>query len=389
MDKQLIIFSLIVTISAIAMYKYRNFLKTNKEFRFFFKEIFLPIFIVVFLIPGMIVRITYIPSGSMTPTLMKGDKVVLSKIHFGARTPSTIFQMPFFEKSYYKNIQLPSYRFPGVSSIKLGDPVVFNTPFEVDDNYDMRQWYVKRIVGMPGQRIRIKKGKIYINGERLQLPEHVELQYRYIVTLDGFRYASRELTYLTSSLDIPEAYPTDQDHMYVVHITEKKAAQLKQQKEVKKIEQYFIPLEKKKKEKRYFTYGKNFSVCLGGNVDNLPEITIPEKGMSIAITKENLCIYGHVILHQEGLEDVKIDAEKGTLTINGVQVDTYTFTQNYYAAKGDNRPDTKDFSYWGFLPESHIVGKPVLILFSNKNEYFLVDLFTLQMNWDRFFKVIR
>ena len=361
-------------------------LPINPYLKFFLKEIFLPIFLFLFLIPGMVVRVTYVPSGSMTPTILEGDKIILSKLHYGAKTPETLLQLPFFEKSYLKNPRIPFFRLPALKTLQPGDPIVFGFPGDIlTDNRDMCQWFVKRVVAIYGQTIKIEKGEIYVNGEKLQLHKRAKLQHRYRVELQNFRYESKEIKYLHKYHQIAHVRPTDTPHTYIIHTTEEKAAQLAQEKEVTTIEKKF---EKPSGKKSYFTYEKHFSQCMGGSTDSLPEITVPVKGMTIKINRDNLYTYGHIILHHEGNKNVEIDPEECTLSINGVLQETYTFKLNYFMVKGDNRPDSYDSSAWGFVPETHIVGKPLMILVSNKNNYFLLDLITLQLRWNRFLKVI-
>ena len=117
------------------------------------------------------------------------------------------------------------------------------------------------------------------------------------------------------------------------------------------------------------------------NSDNLGPITVPYKGFTISITKENLAIYEFSIKNHENLKNVKI--ENNSLYINEKIVYSYTFTQDYYFAMGDNRHNSIDSRYWGFIPESHMIGKPKVIIYSkNKNSNVFLDY----IRWNRLFK---
>jgi len=122
---------------------------------------------------------------------------------------------------------------------------------------------------------------------------------------------------------------------------------------------------------------------LSWNEDNYGPLMIPEEGSTIEVNRENLLKYGFFIQNYEGLENVEFDEE--TLTIDGVQVNEYTFSQNYYFMIGDNRHNSIDSRFWGFVPENHVMGKPLFVWMSiDSNQSWLNKI-----RWSRLFKVIR
>ena len=362
----------------------------NQFIKNMLREVFLPAFIFLFLIPGLVGRITYVPSGSMRRTLLEGDVILLSKLHYGAKTPKTPLQLPFAERSYLDWIQLPTYRLPGFSSVKKGHVVVFNYPEEIEEHpRDMCQWFVKRCVAGPGDTIKIDKGDIYINNSLSKLPAKAKPQYRYLVTLKGFSYKSKIERFLEKK-DITEYFSTGKDNNYIVHITEEMAKKLQGLAEVTRIKRIYI-YPREGQGMYCYDYGRGtFVEALQGSIDFMDPIKVPKKGMQITINKRNLVIYWHVIKHHEGNRDVVLNKADGTLTINGKKVTTYTFKDDYYFMMGDNRYDSKDSRSWGFVPHKNIIGKPIIILVSKKNPkwWLLFSIPTLQMRWNRFLCII-
>lgn len=417
-------------------------------------------FTITYVILGLVFRLSFIPTGSMEPNTLKvGDKVVIWKMAYGARTPETVIQIPFLEKKYYKHLKLPYFRLPGYTKPKRFDVFIFNSPYEVmQHNRDMAQPFVKRLKVMPGETFKRVNGKIYIKQkdgtfQPQTLPTHVVMNKKYMVMLPLKRFRSiRKEEEFFSKMEVTDTLRVNES-TYLISATEAQYKALSESKDVQKIRQYHMPmpiegyqttfkqldtkaeiedyiesqgiyaykyikdntyllqaskkqienLEQDKKVKKivkiakkrqYFNYSEDeeenkylkFSECMGGNQDQLPEITVPKKGMVIPITKENLKIYAHVILHHDNAysKDVpNIDEEKGTLTINGVEQREYTFKQNYYWGEGDNAPGSADSRSWGFIPYDLVIGKATLVVVSNKNKYFITDLFAFQIRGNR------
>jgi signal peptidase I len=293
-----------------------------------------------------------IPSSSMEQTLLTGDFIFVSKLHYGARTPKTLLQIPLTHQtigstgipSYLDWIQLPMYRLPGYSRIKRGDKVVFNYPMQLDKPIDLRTYYC---VGLPGDVLRINDAQVYVNDE--PQPQYPGLQYRYYLktttTLQErfFRqYAIREYW------PVPAGY--------LVDTTPDTATQLEKLASIQKVHRMVMP--QGMADLQVYPSSSIFP----WNADYWGPMTVPAQGMIIPINEKNLTQYERVITYHEGHKDVQIDNHQ--LWIDGKQVETYTFQQDYYFMMGDNRHNSGDTRFWSFVPQDHIVGKAIFVLFS-------------------------
>lgn len=316
-----------------------------------------------------------IPSSSMEQTLLTGDFIFVSKLHYGARTPKTLLQIPLTHQtigstgipSYLDWIQLPMYRLPGYSRIKRGDKVVFNYPMELDRPIDLRTYYIKRCVGLPGDVLRIHDAQVYVNNE--PQPQYLGLQYCYYLktttTLqDRFfrQYAIREY------------FPVQAG--YLVHTTPDTATQLEKLASIQEVHCMVMPQGMADPQ----IYPS--STTCPWNRDHFGPITVPAKGVTILINEKNLAQYERVITYHEGHKEVQIDNNQ--LWIDGQQVETYTFRQDYYFMMGDNRHNSEDARCWSFVPQDHVVGKAVFILFSlDPNKQFLGKI-----RWKRMMRLV-
>jgi len=341
------------------------------------------------LIRWLIMEAYTIPTPSMENSLLVGDFLFVSKFHYGTRTPKTILQIPLTHQkiwfteipSYLTWIQLPQYRLPGISHVKNGDVVVFNVPpRELNDGkdypVDLKTNYIKRCIGTPGDVITIKDRQVAINGT--PLPNPSEMQFSYLVnSKDEIR--ERNLNQL--GLD-PDDYsspwrPEGNRVVYQMFLTKDKVE------EMKKLP-YIISVDEDSRthdspDGRIFPHSKYVS----WNGDNYGPLTVPKKGMKIAINDSTLSFYGGTIRDYDHNDNVTLT--DSTLVINGKAMTEYTFNQDYYFMMGDNRHNSLDSRYWGFVPEDHIVGKAFFIWLSiNKYGDFLHKI-----RWGRFFNLIR
>jgi len=320
-----------------------------------------------------------IPTASMEKSLLVGDFLFVSKMHYGTRIPKTPLQMPLTHQkiwgteipSYSDAIQLPYFRLPGFSDVERNDVVVFNYPMEFQYPPDLKTNYIKRAVGIPGDVIDIKMGDLSINGELALQP--AEMQFSYDV-----------ITNRPLNAEFFKEYGIDQDSFgtftngsgYVVFgATDEVISRLEASPVVTSVTKR---IQATGGEEGIFPDGQ----LMGWNRDNFGPLKVPAKGWTIELTNENVVKYGFTIERYEGLDNVEM--KEGQLFIDGVKADNYTFKQDYYFMMGDNRHDSLDSRYWGFVPEDHIVGKAWFLWLSlDKYE----SMFN-KIRWSRFFKGI-
>lgn len=378
-----------------------------------------------------------IPSSSLEKSLLTGDYLFVSKLSYGPRIPQTPLTMPLTQhtlpiigtKSYLEYPHWGYRRVKGVGQVKLNDIVVFNYPsgdtvvtapdYQAADYYslcygygqslttdkpdlskmtrseqrivyknyyslgrqyiknnpqmfgkvisrptDRRENYVKRCVGLPGQTLQIKNRIVYLDGKPNKEPDNVQYGY-YVKTKapipDEVRYD------LGISLeDVSQHNP--EGTLYWIPLTKKAYNGLKALtglvSEIKLDEDPdtdgLYPLDLYKSWTR----------------DNYGPVWIPKKGKTLKLTEDNLPIYERPIAVYEGN---RLEVKDGKIFINGKQTDRYTFKMDYYWMMGDNRHNSADSRYWGFVPEDHIVGKPILIWLS-------IDKDTSKIRWNRIFR---
>ncbi|ELR68680.1 Signal peptidase I [Fulvivirga imtechensis AK7] len=336
-----------------------------------------------------------IPTPSMEKSLLVGDFLFVSKFHYGTRTPATPLQVPLTHQkiwgtnipSYLDWIQLPQYRLPGITEVKRNDVVVFNVPGIEENNFEERdknKWidypvdlktnYIKRCVGLPGDVIEIADKQVIVNGQAIDNPEKMQFSY---VVLSDTRISDRVLENL--NITKPEGVDPRKNGVYqLFYLTNEEAEKLKAQPFVKEVTPY-KSLGKGEWEPRIFP---NDQALFPWNGDWYGPLRIPKEGETIQINKENLITYGKIITRYEHNDDVKITDDK--LFIDGKEVREYTFKQDYFFMMGDNRHNSLDSRYWGFVPEDHIVGKGFFIWLSlDPNESFFSKI-----RWRRFFNLI-
>jgi len=341
------------------------------------------------LIRWLIMEAYTIPTPSMENSMLVGDFLFVSKFHYGTRTPKTPLQIPLTHQkiwftdlpSYVDWIQLPQYRFPGFSSVHRNDVVVFNVPPKelnegIDYPVDLKTNYIKRCIAIPGDVLTITERQVSVNGEAATNPPN--MQFSYLV------YAKDEIN--PRNLERLELDPDDYNFLgrlednqavYQMFLTKEKATELKS-----------IPFITAVADDHRTHDGPDFRIfpkskASKWNGDDFGPLTIPAKGMTIAVNDSTLALYGETIALYDHNDDAVI--KEGKLLIDGQEVSEYTFKQNYYFMMGDNRHNSLDSRYWGFVPEDHIVGKGFFIWLSiNKYGGFLDKI-----RWSRFFNLIR
>lgn len=360
-----------------------------------------------------------IPSSSLEKTLLVGDFLLVSKLHYGPRAPQTTVAVPMIHDaipgtttpSYFKFPQLPKFRLPAFQNIKRNDIVVFNWPVdtlvEINKPYgavrhkpiDKKTNYVKRCVGLPGDNLSIKDGYVYIDGVKNELPDRAKLQFFNLVEtntpLNQEFIDQYKLTEWGQVKSINTARWNDDKVQNLVRAKGYQFEVIKQD-SVKTIllgsaENEFMKIMGMSIESnavyanmtddlasamRTDPYVKEITKQLSSsttenifpntpgytwNRDNFGPIYIPEAGKTVELTIENLPLYKRAITVYEG-NTLKVNGNQ--ISINGDVVDSYTFKQDYYWMMGDNRHNSQDARMWGFVPFDHVVGKPVFVWMS-------------------------
>jgi signal peptidase I len=329
-----------------------------------------------------------IPTPSMENSLLVGEYLFVSKLHYGPRTPRTPLQIPLTHQkiwgteipSYLEWIQLPSWRLPGFSEVKREDVVVFNVPaVSMNDGMerpiDLKTYYVKRCVGIPGDSLRFENRQLFINGQALA--KRPGMKFSYLITAKD-EITKRSLR--TIGLDEDDYYflgrTQNNRTIYKMHLTDAQLTAIKGAPYVIAIDDDHTTHDGPDED--IFPPVMNTS----WNGDNYGSLIVPKAGMTIPINDSTLALYGETIRLYEHHDDIHISNR--SLIIDGKAVHEYTFKQGYYFMVGDNRNNSLDSRYWGFVPADHIVGKPLLILFS-------IDKYATWMNkvrWNRIFKVV-
>jgi len=384
-----------------------------------------------------------IPTSSLEKTMLVGDHLFVSKVSFGPRMPMTPISFPLVQNTFpIINTQSftnwPSWdykRLRGTRQLQRGDIVVFNFPTgdtvatyrtnpdyyitireiglhhitqnpailqgkQFDSEFELRMFineigrqrvhanpdqfgrvvyrpvdrrdnYVKRCVALPGDLFEIRENIIYINGERVDEPPTV--QHNYHVITDGTILNQRFFDNLEISHD--DRREGGVGPHYILPLTKDRAKTLSSNPFISVVEKDEHPADSSGMQvfpySRYFPWSR----------DNFGPVLIPGKGATVNLTPQNLALYERIITAHEGNT---LSLVNNVIYINGQPATTYTFEMDYYFMLGDNRHKSADSRYWGFVPEDHIVGRPILVWLSlNKDKRFPANI-----RWDRFFKSV-
>jgi len=401
------------------------------------------------IVHNYIIQPFIIPTGSLEKTLLIGDFLFVSKFHYGARIPMTTVSLPMMHdtlpifkiKSYLNYPQLPYMRLPGLQNVKRNEIVVFNWPADTVRRFfvkekgvrkpvDKKSNYVKRCLGLPGDSLEIINGLVYVNGKLNALSDRARLQFNHFIyksigvsskalldlNIKGFnrQYRVENITQnsykkiskyilgnitndlkdfrvLTSYEGLPNEIIRDikqsEPYIEIKEIIERKkqvTLTLNQAEKLRNTNAFDSVI---RKVNNKISYNESFfpnNLKFNWNEDNFGPIAIPKAGKTIYINDENYPLYKKIIKDYENNSIRKVD---DNFIINGIETPSYTFKQDYYWMMGDNRHSSEDSRFWGFVPENHILGKPVFIWFSVEN--FNKGILNWKIRWDRIMTTVK
>ena len=385
-----------------------------------------------------------IPTGSLEKTLLIGDFLFVSKFHYGARVPTTPISFPMVhdtipiikKRSYLKFPQLPYFRLPGFKKIKRNEIVVFNWPADtvrrffvrekgVKKPIDKKSNYVKRCVGLPGDSLEIINGYVYIDNNKNILPERAKIQFSYKIynskgisskdliqnNIENFnrKFKIKNISqsiYNSIKNEIIGVISNDSNNFIVVTNSSGFSKELIKKNGINAVElleknkELTLSVNEFKKLKKTnlfdsiiqnISYNKGYylnsfpnDISYNWNEDNFGPILIPKKGMEVKLTTDNIFLYKKII---KDYEKNILSQIENVFYVNGIKSDSYTFKKDYFWMMGDNRHKSEDSRFWGFVPDDHIVGKPVLIWFSIKG---INDgIKNWRIRWDRLMTTVK
>jgi|TARA_B110000008_G_scaffold26237_1_gene23595 signal peptidase I len=355
--------------------------KSKSEFRSWIDAIGFAIIAATILRTFLIEAYT-IPTSSMEKSMLIGDFLFVSKVAYGPRVPMTPIAVPlvhhtvpfFGIKSYSESLKFPYHRMKGLGKIKRNDCVVFNWPAEkLGRPIDKKENYVKRCVGIPGDILELTESELIVNGTAQELFKGVKNQWHYKLMTNG---TGLNPNILREKYDITEGGRGRNRNEYNLSLTNENRDALASFSNISSIKR---KVEKKGVFANYiFPHNENYA----WNIDNFGPIKIPEAGAKVDLTITNLLIYKDII---ERYENNKLEIIDNQIYINDELSENYVFKMNYYWMMGDNRHNSADSRFWGFVPENHIVGKALFIWMSwDKNAKGLK-----KVRWNRLFTSVK
>ena len=296
-----------------------------------------------------------IPTPSMEKSLLVGDYIMVSKLHYGMRSPITL-GIPFTQ-IYVRGLELPWTRFPGFVDPKRFDTVVFNWPADEDKPIDRKTHYIKRIIGVPGDTLEIIDKIVHVDGDTLFFRDS---GVPFKNTMQRYWYAYKNDPRIRlprarlEEIDIDESTPTSNPNIERILGTDEAIDKMREWEYIDDIRPAIVRM---RQQGRYYLYpsGRPYTT------DNYGPIAVPGEGMTVTLTEENWPVLETVLQLYEGRTVAVTDQG---YEIDGQVEESYTFTQDYYFVMGDNRDNSEDSRFWGFVPMDHVVGRAVLVYFS-------------------------
>lgn len=290
-----------------------------------------------------------IPTPSMEKSLLVGDYLFVSKLHYGTRTPMTV-GVPFTE-IYLPGLELPWTRFPGFSKVKRDDAIVFNWPADTVEEIDRRMHYIKRVVGLPGETVRVVDKQVLVDDVAQPLLPGMQVYWNVFKSDPRVRLNPASL----DELGVSSVVPTNNPRIVQMVGTEAAAEQISTLPWVDSV--------------RVAVVGSNpvysnamYPAGMGWTPDNYGPVTIPAEGMTIELNDENVRMYQRMITRYEHHTLERL--EEGAWLLDGAPASSYTFDQDYFFVMGDNRDNSEDSRFWGFVPMDHVVGRAIMVYFS-------------------------
>ncbi len=402
---------------------HRRLVEKNKTYRKVWGWIEAIVFavVVVTLLKYFVFAMYVIPTGSMEKSLLIGDYLWVSKLAYGPMVPNTPISFPLVhntmpfsttKKSYSEAISWPYHRLKGFGKVERGDAVVFHFPAgdtvllgKMDGYYysdlreyqtlygekqgrenlharykvishpvDKRENYVKRCVGIPGDTIRIAASELFVNGKMFSDIPGLQQNYYVQASAPINPKALEEMGIAQSDIHM-QHYENGNVLYQWLPLTKKNFERIKGMSNVLGS----VPAISDEADPDIFPYD---TVNYPWNVDNFGPLWIPKKGATVAITRESIPLYKDIIERYEGNS---LEVRDSIIYINGEQADSYTFKMDYFFMMGDNRHNSLDSRFWGFVPEDHIVGKPRFVLISTDRE----KRFPANIRWGRMFTWVK
>lgn len=305
--------------------------------------------IVVVIVRTIFFDLFRIPTPSMEKSLLVGDYLFVSKLNYGTRTPATL-GIPF-TSIYVPGITFPSTRLPGFGKVERGDAIVFNWPADLSKPVDRKEHYIKRVMGLPGDSISIVQNEVVVNGEKIPLQEGMQIFWLVQKTDPRVVLPSSAL----QELGVTELSVSGDNAVVQISATTAAAEEIASWSYVESVQPALYDRAGTNDSRMYVT-GRDWTP------HDFGPLPIPAKDQTVTLTTENWPYYRTVIMRYEGHTAEALP--DSTFRIDGAVTGTYTFAQDYFFMMGDNRDNSEDSRFWGYVPMDHIVGKAIFIYFS-------------------------